>query len=70
MDPGWHGFIHLCAGAGSGNARFVAGVRIPASAANLGYYGGLLFSVFLIGVGMRIGLGPIADRFVRVRTLT
>jgi MFS family permease len=41
-----------------------------ASAANLGYYGGLLFSVFLIGWGCAFLWGPFADRFGRVRTLT
>ncbi len=42
----------------------------PASAANLGFYGGLLFSVFLIGWGFAFLWGPIADRFGRVRTLS
>jgi MFS family permease len=41
-----------------------------ASAANLGFYGGLLFSVFLVGWGFAFIWGPIADRFGRVRTLT
>jgi MFS family permease len=43
---------------------------IPATAANLGSYGGLLFSVFLIGWGCASVWGPIADRFGRVRTLS
>jgi MFS family permease len=43
---------------------------IPANAANLGYYGGLLFSIFLVGWGCSSIWGPIADRFGRVRTLT
>jgi len=42
---------------------------IPATAANVGYYGGLLFALFLIGWGMAFLWGPIADRFGRVRTL-
>ncbi len=42
---------------------------IPATAANIGYYGGLLFAVFLIGWGLASVWGPIADRFGRVRTL-
>lgn len=42
----------------------------PASPANLGYYGGLLFSVFLAGWGFASLWGPIADRFGRVRTLS
>ncbi|MCL4524353.1 MAG: MFS transporter [Acidobacteria bacterium] len=44
-------------------------VRIPSSAANIGYYGGLLFALFLIGWGLSLLWGPIADRFGRVRTL-
>ena len=42
---------------------------IPSSAANIGYYGGLLFALFLIGWGLSLLWGPIADRFGRVRTL-
>src|SRR5271169_1071888 len=42
---------------------------IPRTAANVGYYGGLLFALFLIGWGMAFLWGPIADRFGRVRTL-
>lgn len=37
--------------------------------ANLGYYGGLLFALFLIGWGFASFWGPIGDRFGRVRTL-
>lgn len=43
---------------------------IPATTANLGYYGGLLFALFLVGWGLSFLWGPIADRFGRVRTLT
>lgn len=43
---------------------------ITANAANLGYYGGLLFALFLIGWGFASLWGPIGDRFGRVRTLT
>lgn len=43
---------------------------IPATAGNLGSYGGMLFSVFLIGWGCASVWGPIADRFGRVRTPT
>jgi MFS family permease len=39
------------------------------TAGALGYYGGLLFSLFLIGWGLAFLWGPIADRFGRVRTL-
>ena len=43
---------------------------IAATPGNLGSYGGLLFSVFLVGWGCASVWGPIADRFGRVRTLT
>ena len=39
------------------------------SAANIGYYGGLLFAIFLVGWGCAFLWGPLADRFGRVRTL-
>ena len=42
---------------------------IPGDAANTGYYGGLLFALFLVGWGCSFIWGPIADRFGRVRTL-
>ena len=42
---------------------------IPGDAANTGYYGGLLFALFLVGWGCSFVWGPIADRFGRVRTL-
>lgn len=42
---------------------------LPATPANLGFYGGLLFALFLIGWGFAFLWGPIADRFGRVRTL-
>jgi MFS family permease len=42
----------------------------PATAANVGFYGGVLFALFLIGWGLSMVWGPIADRFGRVRTLT
>jgi MFS family permease len=43
---------------------------IAATSGNLGYYGGILFAVFLIGWGCAFLWGPVADRFGRVRTLT
>lgn len=43
---------------------------LAADAANIGYYGGLLFAIFLIGWGCAFLWGPVADRFGRVRTLT
>jgi MFS family permease len=42
---------------------------IPGDTANTGYYGGLLFALFLIGWGCSFVWGPVADRFGRVRTL-
>jgi MFS family permease len=42
---------------------------IAATQANIGYYGGLLFALFMIGWGLALGWGPIADRFGRARTL-
>jgi MFS family permease len=42
---------------------------IAASNANVGYYGALLFALFLIGWGLALVWGPIADRFGRMRTL-
>jgi MFS family permease len=42
---------------------------IQATTASIGYYGGLLFALFLIGWGLSLVWGPIADRFGRVRTL-
>jgi len=37
--------------------------------AGVGYYGGLLFALFLVGWGCAFVWGPIADKFGRVRTL-
>ncbi|MBS1854333.1 MAG: MFS transporter [Acidobacteria bacterium] len=42
---------------------------VPATEANVGYWGGVLFAVFLLGWGCAFLWGPIADRFGRVRTL-
>ncbi len=42
---------------------------IPATTANVGYYGGLFFALFMIGYGVALVWGPIADRFGRVRTM-
>src|SRR5438270_8125547 len=42
---------------------------IAATPGNIGYYGGVLFALFLIGWGLSMLWGPIADRFGRVRTL-
>jgi predicted MFS family arabinose efflux permease len=42
---------------------------IAATAENVGYYGSVLFALFLIGWGLSMVWGPLADRFGRVRTL-
>src|SRR3954447_3441284 len=42
---------------------------IAPTQANVGYYGGVLFAVFLVGWGCAFLWGPVADRFGRVRTL-
>jgi len=42
---------------------------IAASKGNIGYYGGLLFALFLVGWGLAFLWGPVGDRFGRVRTL-
>jgi len=42
---------------------------IPATPANIGYYGSVLFALFLAGWGMSMVWGPIADRFGRVKAL-
>jgi len=42
---------------------------LAATAANTGYYGSALFSVFLLGWGCAFVWGPLADRFGRVHTL-
>ena len=43
---------------------------IALTSGNIGFYGGLLFAVFLVGWGLSFLWGPLADRFGRVRTLT
>jgi MFS family permease len=43
---------------------------ITATPGNIGYYGSVLFALFLIGWGLSMLWGPIADRFGRVPTLT
>ena len=42
---------------------------VAATTVSLGYYGGLLFALFLIGWGFAFAWGPLADKFGRVRTL-
>src|ERR1700687_5553160 len=43
---------------------------IAATTANVGFYGAVLFALFLVGWGLSLIWGPIADRFGRVRTLS
>ena len=42
---------------------------LPNDKATMGFYGGLLFALFLVGWGCAFLWGPVADRFGRVRTL-
>ena len=42
---------------------------IPGTPTNVAYYGSVLFALFLIGWGLSMIWGPVADRFGRVRTL-
>src|SRR5579872_3561661 len=42
---------------------------IANTTANVGFYGGLLFALFMVGWGTGMIWGPIADRFGRVRTM-
>jgi MFS family permease len=42
---------------------------LAATKGNIGYYGALSFSMFLIGWGLAFLWGPIGDKFGRVRTL-
>src|SRR6201981_995377 len=42
---------------------------IPADTGQVGYYGGLLFALFLVGWGCAFICGPLADKFGRVRML-
>src|SRR5262245_31617485 len=43
--------------------------NIPATPGNVVYYGSVLLAVFMIGWGLSMLWGPLADRFGRVRTL-
>ena len=42
---------------------------IPPTKGNIGFYGGLLFALFLFGWGLAFLWGPVGDKFGRVRTL-
>lgn len=43
--------------------------RIAPTGGNIGFYGGLLFALFLVGWGLSFLWGPVADRFGRVHAL-
>jgi MFS family permease len=42
---------------------------MAATPGNVGFYGGLLFALFLVGWGLAFLWGPVGDKFGRVRTL-
>jgi len=42
---------------------------IPATKGTIGFYGGLLFALFLVGWGLAFLWGPVGDKFGRVSTL-
>src|SRR4029077_16594119 len=42
---------------------------ITATKGNIGYYGGLLFAIFIFGWALAFLWGPVGDKFGRVRTL-
>src|SRR5215510_6917944 len=42
---------------------------LRADDASVGFYGGVLFAIFLVGWGCAFLWGPLADRFGRVTTL-
>ena len=66
------GLHHLRAGPPSGAARSPARARrrTPSSPEAIGWYGGIIFSIFLIGWAIGgVVFGVLADRFGRTRTL-
>jgi MFS family permease len=68
MD-GMDGFIYALV-LGPAMRELLPASGIEATPANVGGYGALLFSLFMIGWGLALLWGPVADRFGRVRTLT
>ena len=42
---------------------------LRADIASIGFYGGLMFALFLLGWGFAFLWGPVADKFGRVRAL-
>src|SRR3954467_7465444 len=51
-------------------AELLPRTGIEATAGNVGFYGSILFAVFLVGWGCSMAGGPIADPFGRLPTLT
>lgn len=49
--------------------ELLPGSGIAATKGNVGFYGGLLFALFLVGWGLAFLWGPVGDKFGRVRTL-
>src|SRR5258708_30711610 len=45
------------------------GSGLRSDVGGVGYYGGLLFALFLVGWGCAFLWGPVADKYGRVRTL-
>jgi MFS family permease len=50
-------------------AELLPNSGIAATPGNIGFYGSVLFALFLVGWGLSMVWGPMADRFGRVRTL-
>ena len=67
--PRRDGRLHLFAGARAGVEELLPKSGIEATPGNIGYYGSILFALFLAGWGMSMVWGPIADRFGRVKAL-
>lgn len=42
---------------------------IPATPGNIGFWGAIVFAIFLVGWGLATFWGPVADRYGRARTL-
>ena len=49
--------------------NFCRALELLHTTANVGYYGGMFFALFMMGYGTAMIWGPIADRFGRVRTM-
>ena len=69
LDARRHGFGDLCAGAQSRAYGIASEVGYKATPANVGFAGSILFALFLVGWGLSLVWGPLADRFGRTRVL-